>query len=79
MNLNNKQKSLCQMAATELYPNETKSKQIARKRQSSVWVWRLRLVVLGLSNHAEPYFLILWSITAQWKGLFQDSKELKLN
>jgi len=43
MSLNNKQKPLCQMAATELYPKETKSKQTARKWQSSVWVWRLRL------------------------------------
>jgi len=43
MSLNNKQKSLCQMAATELYPKETNSKQTARKWQSSVWVWRLRL------------------------------------
>jgi len=37
-----------------------------------------KLVVLGLSNHAEPYFLVLWSITAKEKRLFQDSKELKL-
>jgi len=63
------------MAATELYPKETKSKQTARKWQSSVWVCRLRLVVLGLSNHVEPHFLVWWSITAHGKGLFQDSKE----
>jgi len=79
MSLNNKQKSLGQMAATELYPKETKSKQTARKWRSSVWVWRLRLVVLGLSNHAVPYYLVWWSVTTQGKGLFQDSKELKLN
>jgi len=42
------------MATTEVYPKETKSKQTARKWQSRVWVWRLRLVVIGLSNHAEP-------------------------
>jgi len=53
--------------------------QTARKWQSSVWVWCLRLVVLGLSNHADPYFLVWWSLTARKKCLFQDSKKLKLN
>jgi len=31
MILNNKQKSLCQMAITELYPKDTKRKQTAIK------------------------------------------------
>jgi len=35
--------------------------------------------LVGLSNHAESYFLVLWSLTAQAKGPFQDSKELKMN
>jgi len=78
MSLNNKQKSLLEMATTELYPKEPKIKQTARKWQNSVWVWCLRLVVLGLSNDAEPYFLVWWSLTALEKGPFQDSKELKL-
>jgi len=33
--------------------------------------------VLSLWNHAKPYFLAWWSLTAQAKGPFQDSKELK--
>jgi len=36
MSLNNKQKSLCQMATTELYPEVTKSKRTARKWQNHV-------------------------------------------
>jgi len=52
------------MATTELYPKETKNKQTAKKWQKRVWVWCLRLVVRGLSNHAEPYFLVWWSLTA---------------
>jgi len=48
-----------------------------KKWQKCVLVWCLRLVVLRLCNHAKPYFLACWSLTAQAKGLFQDSKELK--
>jgi len=44
---------------------------------SSEWVQTL--VVLSLSNHADPYFLAWRSPTAQVKGLFQDWKELKMN
>ena len=77
MSLNNKQKSLYQMATPEFYPKETKSKQTVRKRHNSVWVWCLRLVVLGLSNYVEPYFLAWCSLTVQAKSLFQLSKELK--
>jgi len=39
--LNNKQKSPCQIATTELYPKEAKLKQTARKWRNSVWVWWL--------------------------------------
>ena len=49
------------MATTELHPKETKSKQTAREWQSSVWVWRFRLVVTGLSNRVESYFVVWWS------------------
>jgi len=38
MSLNSKQKSLCQLAITELYPKETK-KGNSRKWQNHVWVW----------------------------------------
>jgi len=40
----------------------------------------LMLQIFSLSNQADPYFLDWWSLTAQEKGLFQDSidkKELK--
>jgi len=77
MSFSNKQKSLCQMATTELYLKETKSNQTAREWQSSIWVWRLRLVVLGLSNHAEPFFLVWWSLTAQDKSSFSRFKWIK--
>jgi len=40
-----KQKSLCQLATTELYPKETKKRVTARKWQNRVWVWCLTLVV----------------------------------
>ena len=36
-----------------------------------------RTTPLSLSNHADPYFLAWWSLTAQKKGLFQGSNELK--
>jgi len=53
--------------------------ETAKKWQKGVWVWCLRLVVLSLSTHAKPYCLSWWSLTAQEKDPFQDSKELKMN
>jgi len=79
MSLNRKQKSLCQLATTELFPKETKNRETARKWQKRVWVWCLRLVILSLYNHVELYSLAWWSLTAQAKDPFQDSKELKMN
>jgi len=32
-----------------------------------------------LCNHEDSYFLAWWSLTAQEKGLFQDSEELEMN
>jgi len=52
--------------------------QTARKWQKRVWVWCLK-VILSLCNHAKPYSLAWWSLTAQAKDPFQDSKELKMN
>jgi len=66
-----KQKSLCQLATTELYPKETKKRVAARKRQKCVWVWCLTLVVFGLSNHADLFFLAWCSLTAQENGAFE--------
>jgi len=43
MSLNSKQKSLCQLATTELYPKETKKRVTARKWQKRVYVCCLRL------------------------------------
>jgi len=65
------------MATTEL-SKETKNKETARKWQKRVWFWCLKLVVLNLDNHADPYFLVWWSLTAQVKSLFQDSNKLKM-
>jgi len=79
MSFNSKQNSLCQLAATELYPKETK-KSVSpnnKKQQKRVWVWWL--VVLSLSKHADHNFLVWWSLIAQAEGFFQDSKELKRN
>jgi len=78
MSLNSKQKALCPMVTTELFSKETKNRETARKWQKRVWVWCFRSVVLNLSNHAGPYFLSWCSLTAHEKGLFQDSKELKM-
>jgi len=79
MSLNSKQKSLCQQATTQLFHKETKKSETVRKWQKRVWVWCLRSVVLSSSNHTYPYFLSWWSLTAQEKGRFEDSKELKMN
>jgi len=62
MSLNSKQKSLFQLATTELYVNETKKRVTARKWQKRVCIWCLRLVDFSLSYE---------------KGLLQDSKEIK--
>jgi len=43
MSLNNKQKSLCQLATTELFPKETKNRKTSNKCQKRVWAWCLRL------------------------------------
>ena len=67
------------LATTELFPKETKNRETARKWQKCVWVWCLRLAILRLCNHAELYSLAWWSLTAQAKDPFQDSKELKMN
>jgi len=79
MSLNSQQKPLCQLVTTELFTKETKNRETARKWQKRVWVRCLRLVVLCLSNHADPYSSAWWSLTAQEKGIFQDPKELKIN
>ena len=79
MSLNSKQKSLCQLATTELFPKERKNRETGRKWQKRIWVWCLRVVILSLCNHAELYSLAWWSLTAQVKDPFQDSKELKMN
>jgi len=74
MNLNSKQKPLCQLATAELFPTiQGNSKHMTKMRLGLC----LRSVVLSLCNHAKSYFLAWWSLTAQAKGPFQDSKELK--
>jgi len=42
--LNSKQKSLCRLATTELFPKETKNRETERKLQKRDWVLCLRLV-----------------------------------
>jgi len=77
MSLKSKQKPFYQLATAELFPNETgKQQQMAKAR---LGLMPYISAVLGLCNHAKPYFLALWSLTAQAKGPFQDSKELKMN
>jgi len=41
MSLDSKEKSLCQLATTKLYPKETKKRATARQWQKRVWVWCL--------------------------------------
>jgi len=76
MILNSKQKRLYQLATAEHFPTRHGN---SKKWQKGVWVWRLRLVFFSLCNHTKPYFLAWWSLIAQAKGLFQDSRELKMN
>jgi len=56
-----------------------RDREISKKWQMRVYVWCLISVVLSLCNHAKLYFLTWWSLTAQEKDPFQDSKELKMN
>ena len=72
--LKSEQKSLCQLATTELYSKETKKRVTARKWQERVWVWCLTLMVFRLSNHAEPFFLAWCSLTAPEKSVFKRIK-----
>jgi len=43
--LKSKQKSLCQLATTELFPKEIKNRETERKLQKCVWVLCFRLVL----------------------------------
>ena len=56
MSLNSKQKSLCQLATTKLYPKETK-KGVTAENDKIAFASddALVLVVFSLSNHADPY------------------------
>jgi len=74
--LNSKQKPLSQLATAELYSNETRKQ---KKWQKRVWVWCLRSVVFSLCNHTKPCFSAWWSLIAQAKGPFQNSRELQMN
>ena len=76
MSLNSKQKRLFQLATAELFQRD---REAAKKWKKRAWVWCLKLAVLSLYNHAKRYFLAWWSLTAQVKSPFQDSKELKMN
>jgi len=77
MSLNSKQKPLCQLTNTELLPQGDKEKSNTEKITKARLV--LILVFFSLCNHAKPCFLAWWSLTAQAKGLFQDSKLPKMN
>jgi len=77
MSLNNKQSNFTKWQPQNLPPRTQRvSKQ--QENDNNACFWWLRLVILGLSNQAERYFLVWWSLTSQEKGLFQNSKELKL-
>jgi len=56
MSLNSKQKSLCQLSTTELYPKETK-KGVTAENDTTMFGSDDALVVFSLSNHENPYFL----------------------
>ena len=72
--IKSKQKSLWRLASTEFFPKETKKRVAARKWQKRVWVWCLTLVVFGLSNHADPFFLAWCLLTAQEMDIFKRIK-----
>ena len=69
MSLNSKQKSLCQLTTTELYSKETK-KGITAENDKTTFKSDDAIVVFSLTNHADPYFLAWWSLTAQEKFFF---------
>ena len=79
MSLNSKQKPLCQLANTELLPQGDKEKSKIEKMTKA----RLgRMPQIRGSQFMQPrdvLFLSLMVTTAQAKGPFQDSKELKKN
>jgi len=56
MSLNSKQKSICQLETTELFPKETKkkgnSKKMTKTRLGLLMPW-----ISGSHNHADPCFL----------------------
>ena len=58
--VNSKQKSLCQLATTELFPKRQKNREAERKLQERDWVLCLRLVVLiclRLVHGSQPFKL----------------------
>jgi len=73
MSLNSKQKSLCQLATTELFPKETKNRETARKWQKHVWV-------ISNSNFMQPrgaLFLSLMVTNCSGKRFFSRCKRIK--
>jgi len=56
MSLNSKQKSLCQLATTELYPKRQRKGETT-ENDKITFGSDDAFVVFSLSNHVDPYFL----------------------
>jgi len=56
MSLNSKQKSLCQLATTELYPKRQRKGETT-ENDKITFGSDDTFVVFSLSNHVDPYFL----------------------
>jgi len=56
------QKLLCQVATTELLPRGDKENGHTKKMTKARLDWCLIVMVLSLSNLADPYFVPWWSL-----------------
>jgi len=67
------QKLLCQVATTELLPRGDKENGHTKKMTKARFDWCLIVMVLSLSNLADPYFctLMVTTAAAQEEGLFK--------
>ena len=74
MILNSKQKPLCPLATAELFPNDIGKQQQMTKARLGLMPW-----FLVYPTTRSLISLASWSLTAQAKGPFQNSKELKMN
>jgi len=75
MGLNSKQKPLCQLATTELYPNNTKKRVTAEN--DKVTFGSDDALMFFFNQPRGPLFLSLMITNCPGESFFQDSEELR--